>query len=239
MGPLLQAEAISVQSGSKTLLDEINLSFAPGEAVALVGPNGAGKSTLLRVLAGEFKPHSGHVHLNGQNLATYSPRRLADDRAVLSQQINIVFPFTVADIVRMGADQQSSENTEALVKTMLAELDLFDLADHAINTLSGGERQRVHFARVLAQSSRGQRRGGRGILLLDEPTNSLDPRHQLGMLEILKRRVMQDVLVVAVFHDLNLASVFATRIVVLNHGRIYCEGRPHETITDRMLERAF
>jgi len=239
MSPVLEAESISVLLGSKTLLDHINLSFTPGEAVALVGPNGAGKSTLLRVLAGELKPRFGCVRLDGQELVSYSPQRLAEHRAVLSQQVNIVFPFTVADVVRMGAGQQRAEKTEAVVEATLTELDLLDLAGHAITTLSGGERQRAHFARVLVQLACGQSLGGLGILLLDEPTNSLDLRHQLGMLEILRRRATQGALVIAVFHDLNLASVFATRIVVLDHGRIDCDGRPDETITDRMLKRVF
>ena len=239
MSPVLQAESISVQLGSKTLLDQINLSLESGEAVALVGPNGAGKSTLLRVLAGEIRPRFGRVRLDSQELASYSPQRLAEHRAVLSQQVNIVFPFTVADVVRMGAGHRRGEKTDALVVETLAELDLLDLASHAITTLSGGERQRAHFARVLVQLACGRSFGGLGILLLDEPTNSLDLRHQLGMLEILRRRAAQGALIIAVFHDLNLASVFATRIVVLNHGRIDCDGRPHETITDRTLKRVF
>lgn len=240
MSPLFEAKSITVQLGANTpLLDDIDLAFVPGEAVALIGPNGAGKSTLLRVLAGELKPQFGHVFLEGKDLASFAPRHLADHRAVLSQQVTMAFPFTVADVAHMGAGGQRDDRTDALVNAILAELDLLDLADRPITTLSGGEQQRVHFARVLVQLACGQSLGGCGILLLDEPTSSLDLRHQLEMLEILKRRVMQGALVIAVLHDLNLASVFATRIVVLNRGRVYCDGRPNETITSRMLERVF
>lgn len=239
MNPTLEVRSVSVRLGSKTLLDDINLSFVAGEAVALVGPNGAGKSTLLRILAGELKPQFGHVRLDGKDLASFSPQALADHRAVLSQQVSIAFPFSVADVVRMGTGGRRAERTEALVEATLAELDVLDLADRPITTLSGGERQRVHFARVLVQLAYGQSQGGRGILLLDEPTNSLDLRHQLDMLAVLKCRVARGALVIAVLHDLNLASVFATRIVALHEGRIDCDGRPEQTITSRMLERVF
>lgn len=239
MNGLLEVASISVRVGSKTLLEDINLSFERGQGVALIGPNGAGKSTLLRVLSGDLTPRSGHVYLNGRKLASYPPQILANHRAVLSQQIAVAFPFTVADILRMGASEQRGAKVDALVEATLAELDLIDLADRAITVLSGGEQQRVHFGRILVQFAHGQERDGSGILLLDEPTANLDLRHQLGMLEILRRRVAAGALVVAVFHDLNLASLFATRIVVLNHGRVDCEGRPDEAITQPMLERVF
>jgi iron complex transport system ATP-binding protein len=237
MSIILEASAISVRVGPRLLLDDVNLTFGPGQAIALIGPNGAGKSTLLRVLAGEIMPHSGHVALKGQTLATYSPQLLAMHRAVLSQQVTMTFPFTVADVVGMGV--RRDRESEQLIGAVLAELDLYDLAHRAITTLSGGEQQRTHFARVLVQLAEGQQRGGCGILLLDEPTASLDLRHQLGMVEAVTRRVKQGALVIAVFHDLNLASLFAQRIVVLNRGTIDCDGAPEQTITGPMLERVF
>jgi iron complex transport system ATP-binding protein len=103
VNPVLAATSISVRIGAKTLLDDVSLSLGFGEIVALVGPNGAGKSTLLRVLSGDLAPHAGTVHLNGRTLASYGPRALAGRRAVLSQSLNVAFPFTVAEIVRMGA----------------------------------------------------------------------------------------------------------------------------------------
>ena len=112
MNPVLAATSISVRIGAKTLLDDVSLSLDFGEIVALVGPNGAGKSTLLRVLSGDLAPHAGTVLLNGRTLASYGPRALADRRAVLSQSLNVAFPFTVAEIVRMGAgDGRGREST--------------------------------------------------------------------------------------------------------------------------------
>lgn len=239
MRPLLEAVSVSVHVGKKRLLEEVSLSFEHGQTIALVGPNGAGKSTFLRALAGELRPQSGHVRLLGRDVTSYSPQLLARHRAVLSQRNNIAFAFTVADVVRMGISDQRRRAVDALVDAAFAELDMIDLADRVITTLSGGEQQRAHFARALVQLASGQEAGGSGILLLDEPTAGLDLRHQLDMLDALRRRAQHGALVVAVLHDLNLAALFAERIVILDHGRVDCEGYPEDTITDSMLERVF
>jgi iron complex transport system ATP-binding protein len=115
VNPVLAATSISVRIGGKTLLDDVSLSLGFGEIVALVGPNGAGKSTLLRVLSGDLTPHAGTVHLNGRTLASYGPRALAGRRAVLSQSLNVAFPFTVAEIVRMGAGDGRGRRIDDLV----------------------------------------------------------------------------------------------------------------------------
>ncbi len=239
MSPIFEAASVSVRMGTKTILDGVSLSFDQGQTVALVGPNGAGKSTLLRVLSGELKPQSGHVRLHGRELASYPPRLLALHRAVLSQRVNIAFPFTVADVVRMGAGRRRGPRLDALVEAALAELDLIGLADCAITALSGGEQQRAHLARALVQLACGQDGPGSGILLLDEPAAGLDLRHQLGMLESMSHRAERGALVIAILHDLNLAALFAERIVVLDRGRIDCDGAPEETITAAMIERVF
>jgi iron complex transport system ATP-binding protein len=239
MRALFEAVSVSVRTGASTLLDDVTIALDQGEGVAVIGPNGAGKSTLFRVLSGELSPQSGYVHLGGRRLASYSPHILAMHRAVLSQHVNIAFPFTVADVVRMGIKYQRDRKIAALVDATLAEVGLCDTADRVVTTLSGGEQQLVHFARVLVQLAYGQDQGGFGILLLDEPTASLDLHHQIRLVEAINNRVKQGALVVSIFHDLNLASLFAKRIVVLNRGRIDCEGRPEETITDQMIARVF
>jgi iron complex transport system ATP-binding protein len=239
MKPVLTAAAVSVRIGAKRLLDDIDLSFEPGEAVALVGPNGAGKSTLLRVLSASLKLHAGEIRLNGRELSSYPPEALALHRAVLSQQTDVAFPFAVADIVRMGIGRRRNAETERLVDAVLAELDLLNIAERAVTTLSGGEQQRVHIARVLAQLSFGQQRSGCGILLLDEPTSNLDLRHQLAVFRAVQRRARHGVLVVSVLHDLNLACMFARRIIVLDHGSVDSDGPPAEIISNRMLARVF
>jgi iron complex transport system ATP-binding protein len=239
MNALLEAMSVGVHAGRRPLLDNISLSFDRGRTIVLIGPNGAGKSTLLRVLSGEIKPQSGWVHLHGRDLRSYPPHILARHRAVLSQQLATAFPFTVADIVRMGTGHQRGSRIDALIEATLAELDLHEFAGRAITTLSGGERQRVHFARVLIQLACGQDQDGGSILLLDEPTASLDLRHQIGMLEATKRRARDGALVIAILHDLNMAALFADHIVVLDRGRIDCAGPPTQTINGTTIRRVF
>jgi iron complex transport system ATP-binding protein len=239
MTPVIAASAVSYRVGAKTLLDDVSLTVAEGSFVALVGPNGAGKSTLLRTLAGELKPHAGSVELKGRALAGYTPRDLALHRAVLSQSTHVAFPFTVGEVVRMGAGDRHGRAIDDLAERALADVGLAAFRDRVITTLSGGEQQRAHFARVLVQLASGEAAHGPGLLLLDEPTASLDLRHQLDMLEAVGRCARRGVAVVAILHDLNLATLAADRIVVLEDGRIAADGAPVETVTDALLARVF
>ena len=229
MNAVLNAREISVRAGSKLLLDRVSLSVSGGERIAIVGPNGAGKTTLLRALAGELKPQSGTLHLKGQRIDSYAARELSLHRAVLSQHVTVAFPFTVAEIVAMGGGNSGGRWLDRMVEEMLAEVDLSDFAARAITTLSGGEHQLAC----------GENVGGPGVLLLDEPTSSLDLRHQLELFSVAGRSAERGVAVVAVLHDLNLAAVFADRIIVLNNGHVVSDGTPGETITEQMLSDVF
>ena len=236
---MIETQSVTVRAGGKTLLNDVTLAFAPGECTAIVGPNGAGKTTLSRALCGERRPQAGTVRLKGRDIGTYAPRTLAEHRAVLSQDISVVFPFAVAEIVRMGAGDRRGAQVESLVADALGEVDLAPLAERTITTLSGGEQQRAHFARVLVQLACGEASHGPGVLLLDEPTASLDLRHQLDLLAATRRCAARGVTVIAILHDLNLAALFADRIVVLDGGRVAGDGSPRATITDAMLASVF
>ena len=239
MTQAIEASSVSVRIGSRTLLQDVSFALGAGTTVALVGPNGAGKSTLLRVLSGEFKPSLGVVRLKGKPVAAYSAAALAQHRAVLSQSISVAFPFTVAEIVQMGAGERSGAAVTALVDAALAEVELADFRERIITTLSGGEQQRAQLARVLVQLSCGEAAHGPGVLLLDEPTASLDLRHQLDVLTAARRRAERGVTVVAILHDLNLAALFAERVMVLDRGRLAGDGPPGDIITDAVLEDVF
>jgi iron complex transport system ATP-binding protein len=239
MTAVIAAENVTVRVGAKTLLDGVSLAVGAGETVALVGPNGAGKSTLMRVLAGELKPATGRVRLKGRPLTDYAPRDLAEHRAVLSQSVSVAFPFTVGEVVRMGAGDRHGRIVEQLADAALADVELASFHDRIITTLSGGEQQRAHFARVLVQLACGESAHGPGVLLLDEPTASLDLKHQLDMLEAVRRCAARGIAAVAILHDLNLATLAADRIVVLHGGRVAAEGPPATTITDDLLRRVF
>jgi iron complex transport system ATP-binding protein len=239
MTAVIETQQLSVRIGPKTLLDRVSLSIAQGESLALVGPNGAGKSTLLRTLSGEIIPSAGIVDLRGQPPRSYRPYRLALHRAVLSQHVAVAFPFSVAEIVHMGAGSARGPKVDALVEAALAEVDMADMRERIIGTLSGGEQQRTHLARVLVQLACGEVEHGPGILMLDEPTASLDLCHQLDLLAIIKRRHDQGTTVITVMHDLNLAVLFARRVVALAHGAIARDGASNETISDDMLREVF
>jgi iron complex transport system ATP-binding protein len=239
MTAAIEAIALSIAVRGKSLIRDITLSIGAGETVALVGANGAGKSTLLRALAGELSASTGSVRLRGRDPKSYPPRELALRRAVLSQSVTVAFPFTVAEIIRMGAGERRGAAVEALIDDALAELDFEGFRERVIGTLSGGEQQRVHFARVLVQMACGELAHGPGIMLLDEPTASLDLRHQLDLIAATRRRAERGVTVIAILHDLNLAALFANRIVVLSGGRVAADGPPGRTITDALLQETF
>lgn len=235
----IETRSLSVRAGIKTLLANISLSISPGETVALVGPNGAGKSTLLRTLSGEIAPSDGSVTLKDHDPRALRPGVLALHRAVLSQHVTVAFPFSVADVVRMGAGERRGTATEALVDAALAEVDLGEFRERIIGTLSGGEQQRAHLARVLVQLQCGEAEFGPGILLLDEPTAALDLCHQLDLLAIIQRYNARGTTIVTIMHDLNLAALFSRRIVMLDRGMLAADGPPDETITDAVLARVF
>jgi iron complex transport system ATP-binding protein len=239
MTPTIEAHSITVRVGGATLLDGVDLAVGAGETVAIVGPNGAGKSTLLRVLSGEIWRRDGAVRLKRRNIAEYAPHKLAKHRAMLSQSINITFPFTVREVVRMGAGQRHDRRIEALIDAALAEVDLSRFDERIITTLSGGEQHRAHFARVLVQLACGESEQGPGLLLLDEPTASLDLLHQINFAAATRKRARNGTAVVAVLHDLNLATTFAERLVVLDSGTIAADGTAAATITGEMVESVF
>jgi len=239
MNAMVETRHVSVRIGGHALLDDVSLSVNGGETVALVGANGAGKSTLLRILSGELRPHSGLSLLKGQGIAAYRPRDLAAHRAVMAQSVTISFPFTVREVVQMGAGDRAASAVASMVDDALEAVELSDLQHRIITTLSGGEGQRAHFARLLVQARCGEGEHGPGLILLDEPTESLDLRHQLDLLKLAQDCAVRGAAVIAVLHDLNLASFFANRIVMLERGKIVADGPAKTTITDAMLERVF
>lgn len=239
MRPVLEARSVSMIIGAATLVDAIDLRIDSGESVVIIGPNGAGKSTLMRLLSGDLRPTRGDIRLQQRDVQAYSPRQLAFHRAVLSQHVNVSFPFTVEEIVRMGAGDSSRALAHRLVEAALQEVGLSGLAHRQLPTLSGGEQQRTHFARVLVQLACGEALHGPGLLLLDEPTSSLDLRHQIDLVDTARKRAENGTAVVAVLHDLNLAMRFADRVVVLHRGRLAGDGERVETMSADTIREIF
>jgi len=238
----LETRAAGVRIGEKSLLSEIDLEIHDGALAVIVGPNGAGKSTLLALLAGERMPDSGTVLLDGQPISAHSARAQALRRAILPQSSSLQFAFTVDDIARLGAacarDAGSTVDLDDLVDAALGDAGIRHLQHRFVTTLSGGERQRAHLARCLVQLRASPLRGPK-ILLLDEPTASLDPAHQHHIMALSARLAAEGHAVVAVVHDLNLASAYADHLVMLSDGRKVFDGGVPDGLTRDRLARVF
>ncbi len=238
----LTARNVDVLLGSRQVLNGASIEVLPGELVAVLGPNGAGKSTFLNVLSGEQKVLNGDVRIGADELQHLSPASLACKRALMPQKASLSFPFQVRDVVAMGRDPfralvDATTNKNA-VDWALEETDIHHLAQRVYTQLSGGEQQRVQLARVLAQVWRGTDEEPR-FLLLDEPTSSLDLAHQHSVLHLAVRLAGKGVGVVAVVHDLNLAALYATRVVILSKGCVVAAGVPDEVLQPSMIAEVF
>ncbi|WP_062111497.1 heme ABC transporter ATP-binding protein [Aureimonas sp. AU40] len=233
---LLQA---SLSYRGREVVRPLSLRVEPGAFTVIVGPNGAGKSSLLKLMTGELPPAGGEVRLDGQPLGRFSPEELARRRAVLPQSASLAFPFTVAEVVRFGLEAGGRAREPGAIRAALARVDLADFAGRFYNELSGGEQQRVHLARVLCQIGAPIHAGTARLLFLDEPVSSLDIRHQLAVLGLAREFAAAGGAVVAVLHDLNLASGFADRLIAMENGRVAADGPPAAVLTDALVEEVF
>lgn len=232
MTSVLHADRVGIQASSRWLVRDVSFSLERGEVLAILGPNGAGKSTLLGALAGDISPAEGAVMLDGRPLVGIKPLELARRRAVLPQQTFVQFAFTAREIVEMGRSAIDADRIDqGAVDRVLIATEAYDLQHRIFPTLSVGEQTRVSLSRVLAQET--------PILLLDEPTAALDLRHQQLVMEIARDLANRGAALVVVMHDLNLASAYADRILLLREGRMVMLGTPRETLTESVLSEIF
>lgn len=214
-------------------LDDISMTVPDGCLYAVLGPNGSGKSTLMRSLMGALEPTSGGSYIDDREVGTWDRRELARVVGAVAQSETLAFPLTVREMVGMGRYPhlgplagEGDADREAIA-TALAECDVTEFTARDVTTLSGGERQRVRIARALAQQPR--------ALVLDEPTNSLDIRHEMAILELLRRSADAGLTVIVVTHGLDLAARFADRMLLLSLGTVAAEGTPAEVMTEQTL----
>lgn len=242
---MIVARDVRVDLGGTTILQDVSFSVLPGEIVGILGPNGAGKSTLLSVLSGALAPNGGEAMLEGRSLADWPAGVLARKRAVLPQHSQLTFPFRALQVVLLGRSPHAGLSSRAadlaVAQTALKETGADHLADRIYTTLSGGEQQRVQMARILAQIDwRSARDDAEGrYLLLDEPTSSLDLAHQHSTLALARRAADLGIGVLAILHDLNLAAMYADRLVVMRRGRVVAEGPPDKVLTEELVQQVF
>jgi iron complex transport system ATP-binding protein len=235
---MLEIEGLSASLGGRKVLHSVSLTARAGEVLAICGPNGAGKSTLLRAVLGEI-PSQGRITLNGQDVAGVQAQEMARMRAVLPQDTQVAFAFTVAEIVAMGQEAGDFGADPGLIARALAAVGLQDHGARSFQTLSGGERQRSHLARALAQVWQPVGPQGARWLFLDEPVASLDLGHQLHVMRLARNYANRGGGVVAVMHDLNLSAMFADRLAFVIDGRLVADGPPSHVLTAEVLERAY
>lgn len=236
----LYAQNVGLMAQGNALLQEVNLHLMPGQMGAILGPNGAGKSTLLGVLSGLKQPDQGRVWIDGQPLFRTQLPVLARRRAVLPQDTQMAFDFSVREVVELGRYPHRlhpAQNESAIVDDAMAITHTSHLAQRRMAWLSGGERLRVQLARVLAQIWEAPADGAHCWLLLDEPTSSLDLQHQHAVLATVRDwSHRRGVGVLMVLHDLNLALRYTDRVWVLEGGRLKTEGEPVRVIDENLLK---
>lgn len=232
MSGMLRAEGVGIQASGRWLVRDVSFTVERGEVLAVLGPNGAGKSTLLAALAGDSIPAEGSVYLDDRPITAFKPIELARLRAVLPQQTVVQFAFTAREIVEMGRSAIDPDVIDrAAVDRALQATDAYELQHRVFPTLSVGEQSRVSLSRVLAQET--------PVLLLDEPTAALDLRHQQLVMELARELASRGAALVVILHDLNLASAYADRILMLQNGRMAALGSPRDTLTESVLSDIF
>lgn len=220
----------------RLVLDGVEFEAQPGEIIALLGPNGSGKSTLLKTLCGTLKPLNGAVTLHGSDLHQLRARELAQHVGFVPQEEQTPFDFTALQMAMMGRLAYSEglfENRRDLEITQSAmeQTDCWQFANRLYGQLSGGEQQRVLMARALAQEPE--------VLLLDEPNSHLDVRHLLDFQTLLQNLASSGKLILVALHDLNLASMFAGRGLILNRGEVVLDGPMWDVMQSQKLESTY
>ena len=235
----LQINQLHWQVNNKVILNNITFDVSKGEIIGIIGPNGAGKTSLLRAISHQKQTNnvgtfSGAVYLNKKALKSYSTKELAQHFAIVAQKTDTIFSLTVLDIVSMGLLPNKSlfainnDHDKQQIKLALEKVGLTHAENMSFHQLSGGEQQRALIARALVQQA--------NILILDEPTNHLDVYYQHQILHLLSQL---NITVIMTVHDLNLASQYCQRLLLLEQGELINDGTPEAVLIETQLSKTF
>jgi iron complex transport system ATP-binding protein len=234
---IIAIENLSVDLGRRTVLRDVSATLRAGELIGIVGPNGAGKSTLVRAMLGLVEANGGSIRIDGADIADLPSRVLARTLSYLPQGQTLHWPLNVERLVALGRlphlaplSRLSAADDRAIAEAM-TRADVTDLAGRVATELSGGERARVMLARALAVGAPG--------LIVDEPLASLDPGHQIDVMELLAREAASGALVVAVLHDLTMAARYCRRLLLIGDGALIADGTPAEVLTAERLRTVY
>ncbi|OUR83370.1 cobalamin ABC transporter ATP-binding protein [Colwellia psychrerythraea] len=239
MSTLLNISGLSWKVLNKTILQDINFTVSKGEVIGIIGPNGAGKTSLLRCIINQANilasvSVSGSVHLKNRLITQFSAKEIAQHFALVMQKNDSIFALSVQDVMKMGLLPHKSlfsldsDYDKSQIELALSKVGLSHALESLFNQLSGGEQQRVLIARALVQASQ--------ILILDEPTNHLDVYYQHQVLQLVNKL---NITVIMTVHDLNLASLYCQRLLLLNKGKLICDGSPKEVLAPEQLSKIF
>jgi len=232
----LTLENVGVTLGRRAVVTGVSAAFAPGTLTGIVGPNGAGKSTLARAMLA-LVPATGRVLLDGEDVAATSRAALARQIAYLPQGQTLHWPLTVERLVGLGRlphlapMSKIAEADSAAIARAMERADVLDLKDRIATELSGGERARTLFARALAVEA--------PALIADEPLASLDPGHQIDVMEMMRGEADAGALVIAVLHDLTMAARYCDRLLLVDGGSVAADGTPAEVLTPERLRSVY
>jgi len=235
---MLEVKGLSAGYGGTDVIRNINFRVEKGECLCVLGPNGCGKSTLLKSIA-RIINYRGSVLVDNGDISAIPRKELARKIALLSQNMQVFFPYTVYETVSMGRYAYSqgilknlSPEDKTIINDTIKKLDLWDIRDRMIDELSGGTLQRVFLAKTMAQTPR--------LILLDEPANHLDLKHQLDLLDYLKAWVKENnTSLIGVFHDLNLARYFGDTALLMNEGNLAACGSIEEMLNSEILDTVY
>jgi iron complex transport system ATP-binding protein len=234
----VEVKQLAVAYGQTPVLSDLTFDIPEEEFFIIIGPNGSGKTTLMKLIAGVEKPAKGRIHIMGRSIKHYNRKDLARHIAYVPQTTPVDFPFSVIEIVLMGRSPYQGmlglEKKEDLekAKQALAFTGVEHLENRRLDQLSGGECQSVFIARAICQEPK--------VILLDEPTASLDLSHQVRIMDLMEKlKADMQITVVMVSHDLNLAAMYGTRLMLLDQGRIVKIGTPKDVLTYQTLEESY
>jgi iron complex transport system ATP-binding protein len=233
---MIEVKDIVKKYGDKAVVEKVSLNIEKGKITSFIGPNGAGKSTLLSMISRIMKKDEGKVIIDGTELEKWDTKELAKKIAILKQSNNINVRLTIKEIVNFGryphCEGRLTKEDMKYVDEAIEYMQLKDIEDRYLDELSGGQRQRAYIAMVIAQNTE--------YVLLDEPLNNLDMKHSVQMMKVL--RGLADELgktVVIVMHDINFASVYSDKIVILKDGKIVKDDVTEAIISKEVLEDVY
>lgn len=237
MVKMLEIKDLVTKIEEKKIINNIHLNLSKGEFLGIVGPNGAGKTTLLRSITNVLKPIDGKIKINNKNIENMNRKEISKIMSMVPQNSFISFPFKAKDVVLMGRSPYKgrfdsiNEEDRKEAKKYMNLTNTWQFRDKKVNELSGGEIQRISIARALVQNPQ--------ILLMDEPTSHLDLNHEFNVLSLIKELQEDGLSIISVFHDLNLASRFCDRIIILKKGKIFSKGKPKKILTTENVSKVY